>query len=70
MDIARPFMLHRMEAKNLCSRYDDLSVSYVHSLIEEMVTDGRLTAASTRYGRGLRTTNASKASNKRRRESR
>lgn len=70
MDLARPFMLHRMEAKNLCSRYDDLSVSYVHSLIEEMVTDGRLTAASTRYGRGLRTTNASKASNKRRRESR
>ena len=68
--IARPFLLHRMEAKNLCSPYDDLSVSYVHGLIEEMVTDGRLTASPTRNGRGLRTTNAAKAPKKMRQESR
>ena len=70
MAIARPFMLHRMEAKNLCSPYDDLSIPYVHGLIEEMVTDGRLTASPTRNGRGLRTTNASKAPKKRQQESR
>ena len=66
--IASPFMLHRMGAKNLSSRYDDLSAAYVRDLIEEMVADGRLTAASTRYGRGLRTTGAAKPTKKKQRE--
>ena len=68
--IARPFMLYRMEAKDLCARSADLSVSYVRGLIEEMVTDGRLTASPTRYGRGLRTTGVTKPPRKKQRESR
>ena len=60
--IARPFMIHRMEAKDLPARSADLSVPYVRSLIEEMVADGWLTAAPTRHGRGLRTTGVVKTS--------
>ena len=68
--IARPFMLYRMEAKNAYTCCDDLSIPYVRGLIEEMVTDGRLTAAPTRHGRGLRTTGVTKPPRKKQRESR
>ena len=68
--IARPFMLHRMEAQNAFTCCDDLSIPYVRGLIEEMVTDGRLTAAPTRHGRGLRTTGVTKPPRKKQRESR
>ena len=57
--IARPFILHRMETRN---HYEEEKVTaYVRNLIEEMIADGRLTTAETRYGRGIRTTGAVKA---------
>ena len=60
--IARPFILHRMETRN---RYEeDKATAYVRNLIEEMIADGRLTTAETRYGRGIRTTGAVKAPKK------
>ena len=68
--IARPFMVNRMESKDIPAPCYDLSVEYVRTMIEEMVTDGRLTASPTRYGRGLRTTGVTKPPKKRQRESR
>ena len=60
--IARPFLLRRMETRN--TRDEDMSVAYVRNLIEKMIADGRLTVSQTRYGRGIRTAGAVKASKK------
>ena len=47
------------------NRYEeDKATAYVRNLIEEMIADGRLTTAETRYGRGIRTTGAVKAPKK------
>ena len=60
--IARPFILCRMETRNHYE--EDKAAAYIRNLIEEMIADGRLTTAETRYGRGIRTTGATKARKK------
>ena len=57
--IARPFLIHRLEAKESSGK--DLSVLYVRELIEDMISDGRLTISQTRYGRGIRTAGGRKS---------
>ena len=60
--IARPFILRRMQTRNHYE--EDKATAYERTLIEEMIADGRLTTAETRYGRGIRTTGAVKAPKK------
>ena len=62
--IARPFIVRRLVFGR--KSQPDLAAEYVQKSIEEMIADGRLTEAQTRYGRGIRTTGAIKTPPKRR----
>ena len=60
--IARPFVVHRLEARR--SFQEDIAVVYVRNLIEEMIANGELTVSQTRSGRGIRTTGGFRAAKK------
>lgn len=50
--IARKFAILRVSAQ---SQEEDMECDRVNQLVEELIADGRLVTAETRYGRGIRT---------------
>ena len=50
--IGKPFKIHRLVSKG---ESRDLAYERVKELVEELIADGRLVTAQTRYGRSIRT---------------